>query len=222
MLWEKHKKTWLKGRHQITLFSVLNKIHFWLHITKIYNAVWMDTVHTWAGVGQVRAGMLRSDHLKQQLCRPRSQWLMGPLCSIRVRKKAKLVSCSTLTPVQEGEKEKNHSNATAVWDSRRRTSSCWEIHTCSTNEGLFDYFHLKIKLLKWKMLRAPQKYKWSFGEKNSNHLTYNQFTADLWWIKHLVWTAAELLLTVRWKGFSVHATFPGLAYLNTRLLQWSA
>lgn len=68
-----------------------------------------------------------------------------------------------------------------------------------------------------------------FGEtkqnKTNKHATYLQ--QPFWQIKHsqyelvLVW-AAELLLTVRWKWFLVHVTFPALAHLNTWLLQLSA
>ena len=65
------------------------------------------------------------------------------------------------------------------------------------------------------------------GGKTQPKQTCNLLAAALWRIKHsqgelvFVW-AAELLLTVRWKWFSVHATFPALAHLNTWLSQLSA
>lgn len=66
-----------------------------------------------------------------------------------------------------------------------------------------------------------------FWNRSPNHLIYNQFAAELWWIQQsccelvLLWLAG-LLLTGRWKWFSVHAPFLALAHLNTCLLQCSA
>lgn len=75
--------------------------------------------------------------------------------------------------------------------------------------------------------QSPPGMPLEFCNKNPNHLTYNQFAADLWWIQHsccqlvLFWSA-ELLMTGRWKWFLVHAPFLALAHHNTLFLQCSA